>query len=168
MSHRSKTIILISIVVILLAGGGYIGAQWANRNPLKVRVLGYKRVSEKNFSVQYEVENASAFPVMAIIYAGLYEPDPSGFVDYHHLFHDLWDGKVLKPGEKQSFDLPAGVLVTPTDSEVYFVYGWDPMPRHMLRKLVPGFRRYPSLSSLPVRVGTDGPFVLEDIEKSQP
>lgn len=110
MPRRTKIFILTAVVLIVLALGGYAGAQWVARNPLKVRILEYKRLTKDEISVKYEVENTSAFPVMAIGWLGFYGPDPSGYDGYDYMVGDFWEGRRFQPGEKFTDEPPSPLV----------------------------------------------------------
>jgi hypothetical protein len=164
MPRTTKIIILITLVVILVAAGTYVGVQCSVKNPLTVRILKCERLTEDRVSVTYEVENTSSVPVMGIAYLGLHQPDPAGFDGYSYMIGDRWDAKKLRRGEKQVFDLPMLDEAGMKDSW-YFLYVWDPVPNHLMRKISPRFRGQMPSNPLPLRVGFDGPFTLEISEK---
>jgi hypothetical protein len=164
----TKIIIVIAVVLIVVAMGGYTGAQWIARSPLKVRILEYKRLTKEEVSVKYEVENTSAFPVMAIGWLGFYGRDPSGFDGYDYIVGDFWKGRRFQPGEKFTDEIPVLLSEAHPDEERFFLYAWDPMPAHSLRKLLPRYRTRIDMGPMPFRVGSDGPFTFEEVAKAKP
>ncbi|RBP39792.1 hypothetical protein DES53_109220 [Roseimicrobium gellanilyticum] len=168
MPRRTRVIILITIIVILLGGGSYVGVQLTLKDPLTVRVVGYKRLTQDKISITYEVENTSAFPVIGVAYLGLHSPDPAGYDGYHYVIGDQWDGKAFKRGEKQTFDWQEPYVEGGKSDPYHFLYVWDPMPTHLLRKIYPPYRKQMPHSPVPLRVGASGPFTMEAIEKLPP
>lgn len=171
---RRLRIALITIAALaLLAGAWYFGAVWTQRNPITVRVLGYERTAANIITVKIELENTSPFPVMLVGWGPFLWEGASQLEETHYFYGDDWQGRYFPAGAKLTDDFPYKIqMPTPALTRaalaepMVFLYGWEPMPAHTLRKWLPGLRKNISRGSMPFRMGRDGPFTFEkaDVE----
>ncbi|QIF05629.1 hypothetical protein [Roseimicrobium sp. ORNL1] len=172
MPRPIKIVLLIAILVLISAVGWYVVPRWTQRDPLTIRVLEFKRVSADRVAVKYEVENTSPYDVLGMVFLEFHGAHLAGrFDELSYLVEDhFWEGKVLQPGFRKTIDTEFSLADSDASSPQYFLYAWDPMPAHLLRKMIPAYRKNMDKGSLRVRIGSDGPFVLtdKDVSRAQP
>jgi hypothetical protein len=171
MPRPIKIVLLIAILILVSAAGWYIAPRWTQRDPLTVRVLEYKRLRHDRVAVKYEVENASPYDVMVMTLFEFHGAHLVGrFDEIGYWAKDDWEGRVFQSGFRMTFDIDFPLADAEASSPQYFVYAWDPMPAHRLRKMIPALRKNMDKGSLRVRIGSDGPFVLteKDVTRTQP